>query len=343
MKACCGLASEPRGEFTIKQLLEYGQSISMNYLQWRHNNQSVQPKFIGDTLPGESVILGCAAGYRPLDIAMFVKSMRRVHDGPAALVVYDSPEILAYLQEHRIQALAIPERAPSFLHIVVRRFAYIAEALRERSEWRRAFVCDTRDVVFQRSPFEDAFPCTGLEVHQERESGPLKRHRATMKWTKRAFGADVARLIEPCPSLCGGSILFERDSGLNLFAIMDGLFSIPRASIGGAFGTDQAALNYAVHAGMIAASIAPNLTRVATIGAERPSLKSRPDGRLQTQDGKLPAVVHQFDRYDDYTESLESWCGAKFHRSARLAGRSSVEAWFTRKLVSISTRTPELR
>ena len=317
---------------------------SQRYLDWRHSARTAAwPACFGETPAGDDVILGCATGYTADELGIFVQSMRKVHKGPAGLLVYNDEQVMAFLNSHDILALVIPRQDNPALHIAVRRFAYIANALRMHQHWGRAFVCDTRDVAFQRSPFEDPLPNSGLEVHQERETGLLGDHAATKKWTRRAFGNRAFEAIADQAALCVGSMVFARQQGLALLAVMDVLFAIPRANIGGAFGTDQAALNYAVHAQLVDADIAPNLERVATIGAVRPDLEARPDGRLVNQNGSMPAVIHQFDRCTHYTRFMETWSGAKFFHSAKLQGRSPLQAWLSRRLTSISTRTPELR
>ncbi|WP_300527726.1 hypothetical protein [Maricaulis sp.] len=287
------------------------------------------------------VITGCATSYTPEEVQIFTRSLRRHHDGPAVLIVNEDAPIIEYLRDHSIDAFIVPRSKRSDVHIVTRRFAYLLSMLELKRDWGRVFTCDVRDVMFQASPF--SLPVEHeLEVYQEREIGTLAEHSASKKWTRRAYGADAFARIKDQPALCGGAMLGTRAALARLVRAMLNLNLIPRSAVASAFGADQAALNLAVHDGLVEAKVVANHERVSTIGAHLDALTITRDDRLVRPDGFMPPVIHQFDRDPDLTAAVERQTGLPFVTQLDQK-HSPLAIWYDRRRRSLQLRLPELR
>ncbi|KAA5803772.1 hypothetical protein F1654_08210 [Alkalicaulis satelles] len=270
---------------------------------------------------------------------MFLHTLRAHHDGPIGLVVHNDEALLARLDELAIDVMIVPRSRWNEPHIVVQRIAFAAAFIEQRPEWTHVFMCDSRDVAFQRSPFED--PLQGeLEAHIEREVGVLSDHAATSKWIRRCFGADILERIHHRPALCAGTMLGTRKGMLQICAAMEFLMAIPRYSVGGSFGADQAAFNVAIHLGLIDADIAENYGRVATVGATAPQLTAAAGEPLARPDGFVPAVIHQYDRHQQILAHLEETSGTRFVDGGK---QQTIGNRLKRLLTSVRYRLPELR
>ncbi|MCH8490767.1 MAG: hypothetical protein LAT81_12670 [Oceanicaulis sp.] len=270
---------------------------------------------------------------------MFLHTLRLHHDGPVGIIAHNDDALLAKLDALSIDVMLVPKPQWNEPHIVVQRIAYALAFIEQRPEWTHVFMCDSRDVVFQRSPFED--PLHGdLEANVEREIGVLRDHAATSKWIRRCFGADVLKRIDHKPALCAGTMLGTREGVLQVCTAMEFLMAIPRHSVGGSFGADQAAFNVAVHLGMVEADIAENYERVATVGATPPQLSAAGTNPLARADGFIPAVIHQFDRHQQIVAHLEKMTGARFADGGQ---KRTVVNRLKRLLTSVRYRLPELR
>lgn len=287
------------------------------------------------------VITGCATSYKPEEIQIFTASLRRHHDGPAVLIINDDAPVIEHLKAHKIDAFVVPRTKRSDVHIVTRRFAYLLSMLELKRDWGLVFTCDVRDVMFQGSPF--SLPVEhDLEVYQEREIGTLAEHAASKKWTRRAYGADAFARIQGRPALCGGAMLGEREALARLMRAILNLNLIPRSAVASAFGADQAALNLAVHDGLVEAHVVANHERVSTIGAYLDALSINADDRLVRPDGFMPPVIHQFDRDADFTAVVERQVGLPFVTQLDQK-QSPLAVWYDRRLRSLQLRLPELR
>ena len=288
----------------------------------------------------DDLVLGYATGYDAADVAPFVRSLRAVFDGPVALVVDQDPALLAFLAEHRIEAVAPATVEGWAPHPVVARFAAFDRLMSERPHARNVLLTDVRDVVFQAAPFEPQ--PQGLEFFNEYADGALGDHAFNMKYLRGVGGEAVARALADKPCLCVGTVMGPREAMMRFCRTLLMLAAVPRSEIGGAFGADQAACNIAVHLGLIEGEVVPNYGRVATLGLTPSADLRLVDGRIVNPDGGVSPIVHQHDRHPALAAAMhERWGGGMEHR-ARVRPKSSAER--QRKLRdSFMRRLPELR
>ncbi|KAK0360487.1 hypothetical protein LTR94_027111, partial [Friedmanniomyces endolithicus] len=288
-------------------------------------------------LPDGDAVVGYATGYDAADIAPFVTSLRAHYDGQAALIVDPDPELRAFLANHAVTALDAPHWQGWAPHPVMQRF--VAFSALAGGGQGSMLACDVRDVIFQGAPLSPA-PLE-LEAYVEAET-PLVDHAFNMKYLRALFGLGTARLVEPLPCLCVGTLVGPRDQLARLSRLILTLASTPRSEIGGAFGADQAGFNLAVHLGLIGAAVKPNYGRVATLGLTKSETLAFRDGKVVNPDQTTSAIVHQHDRHPHLDEPVHRLWGAGLEHRNRVRPRSVSER--AAKLgASLRRKTPELR
>lgn len=311
------------------------------YLGWlslalMQPRKEAKPSAVGPA----DLVLGYATGYDAAVIAPFVRSLRAVFDGPAALVVDRRDDVLALLAEHGIEAVH-PEVLPGWEpHAVVARFAAYVRLMERWPDAVDVLLTDVRDVVFQGDPFEPA--PRRLEVFNEWEDGVLGDHAFNMKHLSAVAGEEMTAALADRPCLCVGTVIGPRDEVARLCRIMLMLAAVPRSEIGGAFGADQASFNLAIHLDLVRASIQPNYGRVATIGMTPGESLRAVDGYVLNPDGGVSPILHQHDRHPALAEAVHArWGGGdQYHgreKSRSIADRS------LRLRRSLMRRLPELR
>ena len=275
------------------------------YLSWlAHRLDGAPPSPPVAAAPrGGDLVLGYATGYRRPETEAFVRSLRAVHAGPAALFVDPDPGFRAWLADHEIEALdAAPSHGWTPLPVVAR-FADYARLLEARPGLGAVLLTDVRDVVFQSDPF--APRPAGLEVFVEDETRRLGQNRFHSKYLRALCGDALAATLEDRPCLCAGTIIGPAQDVARLCRLVLALCAIPRSSVGGGFGVDQAALQMAVHLGLIPAEIRPNHGRVATLGVDLAGTRLQ-DGRILAADGSASPIVHQYDRHPALMEAVRT-------------------------------------
>ena len=299
--------------------------------------EAAQPAYPAET---GDLVLGHATGYAADLIAPFVRSLRRFHAGPIALVVDDRADVAALLAEHGVEALLHPRAEGWEPHPAMARFGGYDRLLARWPHVGNVLLTDVRDVVFQAPPFSPA--PQRLETFVEYEVGTLGDHAFNMKYLRALAGEDLAAAIADRPCICVGTVMGPRAEILRFCRTVMMLAAIPRSEIGGAFGTDQAACNLAVHRGLIEADIIPNYRRVATLGLTPGTSLSFVDGKVVNPDGSTSAIVHQHDRHPHLAEPVHALWGEGSVRQERVQPKTAADRR-AKLRQSIARRLPELR
>lgn len=267
------------------------------YLSWLA--PALGPAVSADTARGagrEDMVLGYATGYGRGEVEAFVRSLRAVHDGPVGLFVDADPDLRGWLASQSVEPLDATQQAGWTPLPVVTRFADYARLIRSRPTLRNVLLTDVRDVVFQASPFSP--PVTSLEVFVEDEAHALGQNVFHLKYLRALAGAEAAATLADRPCLCAGTIVGPAEDIARLCRLILTLGAIPRSSVGGGFGIDQASLELAAHQGLIATDIRPNFSRVATLGCTLEGVRVQGD-RILNPDGSASPIVHQYDRHPE--------------------------------------------
>lgn len=308
------------------------------YLGWlaqalRPSTEPVDPSVQGD------LVLGYATGYDAADLAPFVRSLRAVFDGPAALVVDDRPDVRELLAANAVEAVFESAAAGWAPHPVMRRFAAFDRLLQRWPGVRSVLITDVRDVVFQAPPFEPSPARLQVFVEADR---PLGQHAFNMKYLQALVGRDVAAGLADRPCVCVGTVMGPREAMMRFCRLVLTLAATPRSEIGGAFGADQAACNLAAHLGLMEMDVLPNYGRVATVGLTPSKGLSLADGRILNPDGTASPIVHQYDRHLDLLQAMHARWGVGYPERRRERPRTSGDH-FHRLRDSLRRRLPELR
>lgn len=307
------------------------------YLDWLAAAVSPPPGPAAPPAAGRDLVLGYATGYRVADVEAFVRSLRAVYAGPAALVVDPDPDLLAFLGNHEVEAVTACAGSAWRPHPVVARFAAYARLLEERPDVRSAVITDVRDVVFQDDPFAD--PVRELEFFIEHEAEALSGHPFNIKHLRALFGEGLTRALRPRPCICVGVVAGPAPALVRFCRLLLMLCAIPRSRVGGDFGADQAACNAIAHLGLLDAALRPNYGRVATIGMT-PAAGLRVEGdRILNPDGGVSPIVHQYDRKPPLARFVRERWGSPDDRP--LAGRRATAGERLRR--SVLRRLPEWR
>lgn len=320
-----------------------GMGAKSAYLDWLGASAAAQAReAAAPAWPDETgdLVMGYATGYAADLIAPFVRSLRSVHSGPIALVVDDRPDVVALLAEYRVEALLHAKAEAWEPHPAMARFGAADQLLARWPRVANVLLCDVRDVVFQAPPFSPA--PERLETFIEYEVGTLGDHSFNMKYLRALAGEDMAAAIAHRPCLCVGTVMGPRAEVLRFCRTVMMLAAIPRSEIGGAFGTDQAACNLAVHRGLIDAEIVPNYRRVATLGMTPGSSLTFVDGKVVNPDGTTSAIVHQHDRHPHLAEPVHDLWGEGSVRQERVQPKTAADRR-AKLRQSIARRLPELR
>lgn len=256
----------------------------------------------------DDLVLGYATGYGRSDVEAFVRSLRAVHDGPVGLFVDPDPTFRDWLKSHGVEALDATTGSGWAPLPVVARFGDYARLIESRPTLRNVMLTDVRDVVFQASPFAE--PISGLEVFVEDEDHVLGQNAFHSKYLRALAGDEIAATISDRPCLCAGTLIGPASDIARLCRLILTLGAIPRSSVGGGFGIDQASLELAVHQGLVAASIRPNYSRVATLGQCIEGVRVDRD-RITNPDGSVSPVVHQYDRHPELMGLVRGLWGAE--------------------------------
>ena len=191
-------------------------------------------------------------------------------------------------------------------HLLIRRFFWVKEILDSESlgEVKNLMLCDARDVVLQRDPFADCpHPfITGEEQDTIAES-PMNRG-----WLTKAYSRAVALELGSYQALCAGVLMGAKSQ---MAAYLD-CFCESTLAIMSRQGTsllpnwDQGIHNKILRINQpVELACSPVDGLISTLGCVPPDrIKINPEGMIVVN-GKIPAVIHQYDRHPALVEHLQ--------------------------------------
>ena len=164
-------------------------------------------------------------------------------------------------------------------------------------------ITDLRDVIFQRDPF--AAPVTGLELYLEDDSVRIGVDAFNTRWLCDLFGRAYVDAMRGRPVSCSGTVFGTRDAMMKYLSEMMTSIARRRRPMGP---HDQGIHNALIQDGRLPqAQVVPNEQgRVLTLGRMK-SPRVDDDGLLLNVDGRVPAVVHQWDRHPQLVPQLRTF------------------------------------
>jgi hypothetical protein len=242
--------------------------------------------------PDQTLIVGMAGGYSPDQLMPFVASLRRHYQGPVHLFTDGADDVTELFDQH---AIAWTHVASPPLDFATFRWKLAAEFLDGVPDDTWVYLVDVGDVVFQGDPF--AFSVDGeWAAFLEDTSMTIGACPWNREWMLVNFGhAMLATLTDRTISCCGtiaGRCAKLREY-LAQFCVLAG--TVPIAP---KIGLDQAIHNILIYHGMVpGGSLISNGWPVATVQhMPEDSIGVTSDGTITLADGRIPAVVHQYNR-----------------------------------------------
>lgn len=253
-----------------------------------------------------NLVLCTGWGYKTDLIAVFVESWKKYQSHNSNLIMLVEPDIkqdkLTYLLESGVDVRFYTAGyfIPSAIHNT-RYFKYLDILLEERGNYDRVFHTDVRDVAFQGDIFEQVpppaeFGVADLFVNEEDSRSNLSERFNKYILTTN-YGEAVAKELENERILCSGTTLGSQEMMIRYIVTLMNQRDIKKMMEVGGIPDEQGPYNYIFHKNLIQHTKLENGTGVGTLCLCPPNdLKILDDGRVSVY-GKIPAVIHQWDRH----------------------------------------------
>jgi hypothetical protein len=244
-------------------------------------------------------------GYHFPVLLPFVRSLRRFTDCRAMLVV-DDESVARQLDLEGIDSVIASSDDGYTPHINFARAGLLHRALLalgEQIDW--VFFLDTRDVVFQADPFE-ALPPADVIFFKESEDLTFRTAKRNRSWLIGTFGEQWLPVLEDQELLCGGTILAKYEAAVLLCKLKLLLGTMIPDERHAAPGVDQMTTNMIAGLKLIPRFIAMSHDQlVATLSRpDQDFLVPAQDTLFVNQAGKLPAIIHQYDRVPEMKRTI---------------------------------------
>jgi hypothetical protein len=304
------------------------------------------------------IVIGTAT-----DVDNLTRSFFEAHSSPWNMVIYEIP--LAYVKNGDYNVVDMykatnhtasspwqmlrDSRPPR--HAAIIRYEYYYEWAALYHHNSRILLTDSRDVFFQRNPFEMMTSCmsktlfvfdSGQGYNGNSRSMTIEESLPDYTWIKKAYGrTEVLGEIKNKISSCSGTTLGGQAAVAMYARAMVDQYEYSHSLVGYSRNWDQAYHNVLIHTGLL--SNATNITSVTLMDVNYPNNIVRTigqeikflDGRKPLQqiswfqnksgeelvlnlDFSVPAVVHQADRH----EQLKILLSTRAHKALALLGYS---------------------
>lgn len=273
------------------------------------------------------IILGIAKGGAPEDLRTFVLSLRKSgYEGDVCLFVDDlAPETLQFLQAHRVQLQAFPQR----YFVQTRRFflrfvaGILPKKLRDRGEisfsqfylklndarwacyydflratrglYTHIMFTDVKDVYFQRQPFDFEWKSPFCCAYEDADFR-IKDEPHTSGWLREGYGDAGARELADKRVICSGVTFAEYDAAMEyLHVICRHMIRINARGL-----VDQGVYNYILHHGLLKAMHAYDyadtpILHTGLMTAEKFQFDDK--GLVVNGSGRVVNVLHQYFKH----------------------------------------------
>lgn len=284
-------------------------------------------------------ILGLATGYSPRQLLPFVRSLSRSgYRGDLWMFISKGDKRLArWLERCGVKVLEItdtppyhdafaeisarfPKEIPGTTPNVRRFFLYqlFLKTLGRDYDW--LLLTDTRDVVFQKDPFDFARPDADLFFVQEDSRRKLGECHGNSTGMRNTFGEKVFEELKHKPISCSGTTW---GNAKGITAYVDKMVSIILTKTPEELGIwDQSIHNYILYKDPVPRMhVFDNENGPALTLHWKPieTVLIQPDGTIKNDAGDVPGVLHQYDRHFPLTVLVErKYCGPVFHAAQKI-------------------------
>jgi hypothetical protein len=183
---------------------------------------------------------------------------------------------------------------------VARHLRYYEYLVGRRAEFDAVLLADTRDVVFQRDPFDFELGAQ-LNCFLEDTRFTLGSEPVNAGWMRSAFGEDGLKRVADCPISCAGVTIGPPDAVLSYLKTM--VEWLTRVLPNPWHGSDQAVHNYVIHTNVVrdVRLVSNYQGPVLTMGLMPQDITA---DALVGPDGLPINIVHQYDRHPSIEKLL---------------------------------------
>lgn len=246
------------------------------------------------------LIVGAASRYRPEQMRPFVESLRATgYAGDVVIIVsFSNWRLQSYLRSCGVSSYRMWTTRRIHGPAATHRYDFYARiARRNRDRYDEMMVTDTRDVLFQRHPFTD-LTSSACHYYVEHPTRTIGEEATNLRWAKLFLTPDQAAAVSRQRVSCCGIVIGGMRAMNDYLARMAAdLRAVPLRDrrLGGADTTLHQRLAFLD--GGVPGVIMENNVHVATMGLEAESTyRVGDDGVVRTADGRVPAILHQYDR-----------------------------------------------
>jgi hypothetical protein len=258
------------------------------------------------------LVLGAAVGFRVEQVRVFVESLRASgYAGDVIMLVgLMQWRLKAYLARHGVRTVTMWSTRKLHGPIHAYRFEKFARILRDAAgRYDEVLLSDVRDIAFQKHPFaEIASPA----CHFFLEAPPwtIRDEPTNWRWTRMFLSPADADRIGPNRVTCCGVVLGGAAAMTDYLARLAGYLHALPIKLRREGGADTVFHNRIAHFGEIAGVMVENDVHVATMGlTTAAAYKVGTDGLIRTAEGRLPAILHQYDRIPELKPAVEARYG----------------------------------
>jgi len=249
-----------------------------------------------------NIVVSAAFGYQSVVLYPFIRSLRKVHKDRVAFLIRPNQvgEMEGFAKDYGVE-LVVCEHSWHAAPEINRYFAAL-DFLRRTQDVDGVFLTDSRDVIFQGSPF-----LSGDYLYLYTEPVKIRECPFNGNWIRHYYGDVVYEQIADNPVLCSGTTLGSYGRVLEYLEIMCAEMK-EKLSQNYAYlvGADQGIHFYKFYTGGIPGAVVREhgYSEVQTLHYEKKFLFSK-DGFLLNVDGSVVPVVHQYDRHSQFWPLFE--------------------------------------
>jgi len=225
-----------------------------------------------------------------------------------------------WLKEDRLRDLHV------FAYRILLYYGYLK---RYSDSYKYVYITDTRDVIFQKDPFDFPLP-SKLSVFMENDSVSIKDSKANTIWIKDTFGERALGEIGDKPVLCAGTLCMGSASmALQYMEVLMHLI----ATYGNPKTIDQGVHNYAVHKRLFPSIHIFNHDEGPVLNITVPYTFRLSNGKILNQHGDTPNIVHMYDRV-----IKTAWGRVSWSVFIKLIWKTGTRQWYAASRRSLATR-----
>jgi hypothetical protein len=256
----------------------------------------------------KNLVIAAAMNYGVEQIKNFILSFRKFNQEDDIVLIYNlsqASRIQEFVDKHNVKLIDFGSYNQFPIHVVSSRFLKYYDIVKEMDNYKSYLLADLRDVFFQSNPFEKLPSEKYLFMFTEDPAVTLDIEEHHTRMMSRLFGPDELVKFKEKKIICSGTILGTRNemmTFLNMFAIYLSKVQKKSPHICWEMLLDQVITNHICHVESVGdfMQIKDNGDIVGTIGHcithPNHSGDMKLDGDVIYLDGKVPAIIHQYDR-----------------------------------------------